>query len=297
MSEQRHWLAIFPLVFLGSCSYLPTSDKDGLEKEPSFIERLNGGLASTFDLENSELEIELKDDDFDTDFRVKTVSSISEGDDGSYWLNQSNLSKQDDETTVNLGLIYRRLSEDEKSIFGVNVFYDHEFPRNHQRTSIGIERLSTTFDFSANLYSAISSDKTKGNVTERAMDGFDYEIGVPAPYLPSSRLYVGGYSWDGGSYDIGSGVTAKLETQVTNRVSVDLGVEDNDRLTSGRVIGKIAIALGPVEPEEIPKKLVSSRAFEPDAGESQAERVYDFVRRQNRIVKTVSGSVTVARGT
>ena len=297
MLEHRQWLALLPLVFIGSCSYLPTSGKDGLEKGPTFIERLNNGLASTFDLENSELEIEVKEDDFDTDFRLKTVSSIRDGDDGSYWLNQTNISKQDDETTVNLGMIYRRLSEDEKSIFGVNVFYDHEFPRNHQRTSIGFERFSKKFDLSANLYSAISSDKTKGNVTERAMDGFDYEIGVPAPYLPSSRLYVGGYSWDGSSYDIDSGVTAKLETKVNNRFSFDLGIEDNNRLTSSRVTGKIAIALGPVEPEEIPKNLVSSRAFEPDAGESQAERVYDFVRRQNRIVKTVSGSVTVARGT
>ena len=297
MLEQRHWLALLPLIFIGSCGYLTTSETDVADKGPSFIERLNEGLVSTFDLENSELEIEVKEDDFDTDFRLKTVSSISEGDDGSYWLNQSNLSKQDDETTVNLGIIYRKLSEDEKSILGVNLFYDHEFPRNHQRSSIGIERLSRTFDFSANLYSAITSDKTKGNVTERAMDGFDYEIGLPAPYLPSSRLYVGGYSWNGSSYDIDSGVTAKLETQVNNRISIDLGVEDNNRLTSSRVTGKIAILLGPVDPEETPKKLVSSQAFETNADESQARRVYDFVRRQNRIVKTVSGSVTVARGT
>ena len=297
MLGQRHWSTLLTLIFLGSCAYSPTSDKDNLEKEPSFIERLNNRLASTLELENSELEIEVKEEKFDADFRLKTVNSISEGEDGTYWLNQSNISKQDDETTVNVGMIYRKLSEDEKSIFGVNVFYDHEFPRNHQRASIGFERLSKNLDFSANFYSAITSDKTKGNVTERAMDGFDYEIGMPAPFLPSSRFYVGGYRWDGNSYDINSGVTAKLETQVNNRTSIDFGIEDNNRLTSSRVTGKIAIALGPVEPEEIPKNLVSSRAFEPDAGESQAERVYDFVRRQNRIVKTVSGSVTVARGT
>ena len=59
------------------------------------------------------------------------------------------------------------------------------------------------------------------------MDGFDYEIGVCAPYLPSSRFYVGGYNWDGSSYDIGSGVLA-LTNYVNNRISVDLGVEDND---------------------------------------------------------------------
>ena len=297
MLEQRHWLALLPLIFLGSCAYLPTSDKDESEKGPSFTESLNDRLVSTFDLENSELEIEVKEDNFDTDFRLKTVSSISEGDDGSYWLNQSNLSRQDDDTTVNLGIIYRKLSEDEKSIFGVNVFYDHEFPRNHQRTSIGIERLSKNFDLSANIYSAISSDKTKGSVTERAMDGFDYEIGIPAPYLPSSRLYIGGYSWDGNNYDIKSGVTANLETQINNRITANVGLEDNNRLTSSRLTGKVAIALGPVEAENVSRKLISSRVFEADNGESQSDRVYDFVRRQNRIVKTVSGSVTVGRGT
>ena len=297
MLEQRHWLALLPLIFLGSCAYLPTSDKDVSENGPSFIENLNDRLVSTFDLENSELEIEVKEDNFDTDFRLKTVSSISEGDDGSYWLNQSNLSKQDDDTTVNVGIVYRKLSDDEKSIFGVNVFYDHEFPRNHQRASIGIERLSKNFDLSANLYSAISSDKTKGSVTERAMDGLDYEIGIPAPYLPSSRLYVGGYSWDGTNYDIKSGVTANLETQINNRITANVGLEDNNRLTSSRVTGKVAIALGPIEAENRSRKLISSTAFEADDGESQRERVYDFVRRQNRIVKTVSGSVTVGRGT
>ena len=297
MFEQRHWLALLPLIFFGSCAYLPSVNKGGSENGPSFIESLNDRLVSTFDLENSELEIEVKEDNFDTDFRLKTVSSISEGDDGSYWLNQSNLSKQDDDTTVNVGIVYRRLSEDEKSIFGVNVFYDHEFPRNHQRTSIGIERLSKNFDLSANLYSAISSDKTKGSVTERAMDGFDYEIGIPAPYLPSSRLYVGGYSWDGNNYDIKSGVKANLETQINNRITATVGLEDNNRLTSSRVTGKVAITLGPVESENRSRKLISSRAFEADDGESQRERVYDFVRRQNRIVKTISGSVTVGRGT
>ena len=89
MLEQRHWLALLPLFFFGSCAYLPTFDKDESEKGPSFIESLNDRLVSTFDLENSELEIEVKEDNYDTDFRLKTISSISEGDDGSYWLNRA----------------------------------------------------------------------------------------------------------------------------------------------------------------------------------------------------------------
>ena len=43
-----------------------------------------------------------------------------------------------------------------------------------------------------------------------------------------------------------------------------------------------------------PEKLVSEKMF---AHSDQSKNVYDMVRRQNRIVKTVSGSVTVGRGT
>ena len=85
--------------------------------------------------------------------------------------------------------------------------------------------------------------------------------------------------------------------QINNRITANVGLEDNNRLTSSRLTGKVAIALGPVEAENGSRKLISSRVFEADNGESQSDRVYDFVRRQNRIVKTVSGSVTVGRGT
>ena len=41
--------------------------------------------------------------------------------------------------TVNLGLGYRRLVEDNKILLGINTFYDHEFPYRHGRASLGLE--------------------------------------------------------------------------------------------------------------------------------------------------------------
>ena len=64
-----------------------------------------------------------------------------------------------------------------------------------------------------------------------------------------------------------------------------------------RVIPNFMIQGGGMETDMTQKPTRDPIKNEADNGESQSDRVYDFVRRQNRIVKTVSGSVTVGRGT
>ena len=49
----------------------------------------------------------------------------------------------DNRTTLNAGLGYRRLVSDNTLMLGVNAFYDHEFPYDHGRYSIGLEARST----------------------------------------------------------------------------------------------------------------------------------------------------------
>ena len=56
----------------------------------------------------------------------------------------------DNRTTVNLGLGYRRLVYDNKILLGVNGFYDHEFPYDHQRTTIGLEARTTVGEINYN---------------------------------------------------------------------------------------------------------------------------------------------------
>ena len=89
--------------------------------------------------------------------------------------------------------MYRNLSQDNKWLSGLNFFYDHEFPNNHERASLGLEVKSTPIEINSNIYQRMSGDKTIGTTTERAMNGMDVELGFQVPYMPNSKLFFQGY--------------------------------------------------------------------------------------------------------
>jgi hypothetical protein len=267
----------------------------------SVINRITGGISDAFGnltsfdgIKKADLEIETKDTDFQSDFRASVISSLSEND-KSFWLNQTNISDHNDRQTLNIGFIYRNLSSDNKWVSGVNFFYDHEFPKNHQRASVGLEIKSSPFEINSNYYQAISTGKTVGDNTERAMDGVDAEIGIQVPYMPSSKLFFAGYEWDGVDYDVKSGNKISLRVRPTAALEIEVGAEDNDRQSDYKATAKITFTktFGD-SPERNSGLYISDKMFE---YQDMSGEVYEKVRRQNRIVKTVSGTVTVARGT
>ena len=267
----------------------------------SVINRITGGISDAFGnltsfdgIKKADLEIETKDTDFQSDFRASVISSLSEND-KSFWLNQTNISDHNDRQTLNIGFIYRNLSSDNKWVSGVNFFYDHEFPKNHQRASVGLEIKSSPFEINSNYYQAISTGKTVGDSTERAMDGVDAEIGLQVPYMPSSKLFFAGYEWDGVDYDVKSGNKISLRVRPTAALEIEVGAEDNDRQSDYKATAKITFTktFGD-SPERNSGLYISDKMFE---YQDMSGEVYEKVRRQNRIVKTVSGTVTVARGT
>ena len=104
---------------------------------------------------------------------------------------------QDNRTTLNVGLGYRRLAFDNTLMLGVNAFYDHEFPYDHGRYSVGLEARSTVGEINANMYQAITKWKTgKNGQEERALDGWDIEAGLPLPYMNWATVFVKRYKWD-----------------------------------------------------------------------------------------------------
>ena len=104
---------------------------------------------------------------------------------------------QDNRATFNLGLGYRKLSDDKTLLMGANVFYDHEFPYDHGRTSLGVEARTTMWEINANKYWATTKWKTgKDGFEERALDGYDIEAGVPLPYMNWATLFVKHFQWD-----------------------------------------------------------------------------------------------------
>ena len=69
---------------------------------------------------------------------------------------QGSIFLHDDRKTVNLGLGHRVLEFDKKLLLGANAFYDHEFPYDHQRASIGLEARSSVGEINANKYWALT---------------------------------------------------------------------------------------------------------------------------------------------
>tara|TARA_Y100001970_G_C14220939_1_gene852630 strand:+ start:1887 stop:2771 length:885 start_codon:yes stop_codon:yes gene_type:complete len=280
----------------------PLSAGDADEAKKNILGRFTDGVSSAFGgltsfdgIKRADLEIDSKNQDFESDVRASIITSLSEDEaNKSFWLNQTNFSTQDDRETFNTGFIFRRLSEDNKWLSGFNLFYDHELDYDHQRASFGIEIKSTPIEFNANNYARISSDKTIGSSTERAMDGFDIEVGLQVPYMPTSKLFVSGYEWSGSDYDIKFGNKIGLRLRPSSSLEIELGAEDNNQWRDYKATAKIQFIkrIG----ERIPDSglYFSDKAFE---FKDMSGEIYEKVRRQNRIVRTVAGTVTIARGT
>jgi len=102
-----------------------------------------------------------------------------------------------DRKTFNLGFGYRRLVLGEGLMLGANTFFDYEAPFDHRRVGIGGEIRSGPLELNLNYYNAISGKvKADRGAHERALDGYDLELGAQLPYLPWARLF-GKYSyWD-----------------------------------------------------------------------------------------------------
>ena len=207
---------------------------------------------------------------------------------------------QDNRTTLNAGLGYRRLAFDNTLMLGINAFYDHEFPYDHGRTSIGFEARTTMGEINVNKYWATTNEKTgKKGLTERALDGYDIEAGLPLPYMNWATVFVKHSNWDS---EIASASDLRVnEVSLRARVPVlpGLEIEGGRKYNSGAITKdesffmiqyNLTAALS-----EKPKRRgwTSKKAYELS---SMEDRRYEKVRRQNLIVKQISapGQVTVS---
>jgi adhesin/invasin len=260
----------------------------------SYANEKGVGVAKSF-LQKYFPTVELQVDMFDT---KKTTSGIlivvplsDPKDIKNTFFMQDSVYHNDNRTTVNLGLGYRRLEMDNKLLLGVNAFYDHEFPYDHGRTSIGLEARTTIGEVNFNQYFAATGWKTaKGSNQEHALGGTDLEVGLPLPYMNWAKLYGRGFIWYGeeGAADLKGG-DISLRAQVPGIPG--FSVEGGRRLfsTSGysdesflRVNLNVTdlYALKPTQP------LFSDRAYSFDSMENQR---YAKVRRENLILKQTKG--------
>jgi len=173
----------------------------------------------------------------------------------------------------------------------VNAFYDHEFPYDHGRYSIGLEARSTVGEINANMYQATTKWKTgKNGLQERALDGWDIEAGLPLPYMNWATVFVKRYEWSGedGRKDI-KGNDAQLRAYVPILPGLEIQAgrtfKDDDKDSNYfTAIFNVTEAFSN-KPKQ-PIQWFNDTAYKL---ESMEDRRYEKVRRENIIVKQIGG--------
>ena len=196
--------------------------------------------------------------------------------------------------TLNLGLGNRFLTLDNKLLLGANAFYDHEFPYDHGRTSLGLEAKSSVGEINYNKYFRHTSwKKGKGDKQEKALDGHDIEIGAPLPYLPWAKIYTKKFYYEAGDgvEDL-KGDDLKLSAELPFGIGVEIGKRSYS--SSGQVDEEFvnitwSTSVGRNKDASL-FELVSDEAYQLTSVE---DKRYDKVRRENLIVKQRSGELSI----
>ena len=203
----------------------------------------------------------------------------------------------DNRTTLNAGLGYRRLVSDNTLMLGVNAFYDHEFPYDHGRYSIGLEARTTVGEINANVYQATTKWKTgKNGLQERALDGWDIEAGLPLPYMNWATVFVKRYEWSGedGAKDIeGNDAQLRAYVPILPGLEIQAGRTFKDDAKDSNYFTAIFNVTDAFSNK--PKQQVQWFSDSAYKLESMEDRRYEKVRRKNIIVKQIGGSGFIAK--
>ena len=114
--------------------------------------------------------------------------------------NQNSLNLHNNDQTINLGIGHRTLLNDDKVIFGLNLFFDYAFDDSHQRNGAGFEVISSVFDLRSNIYDSSSGIQiVSAGVTEEAMDGWDARLDYHLPIDANARIFAGLFEFENGT--------------------------------------------------------------------------------------------------
>lgn len=181
-------------------------------------------------------------------YSVETIQPLVHYDEKSrdVWFTQQRISRASDiGTTLNVGVGYRRISKDDRRLYGAHLFYDHRFLRHHDRLSGGLEYMSGESEFRFNWYGSASDERVLDanlHTLERVANGYTLEYGKTFKNARWARVYVEGYHWNQERQADKNGLRVGSELQLTPRVSVDMGYNKPEH-NSGGAYGKITFRL------------------------------------------------------
>ncbi|HVJ80627.1 MAG TPA: inverse autotransporter beta domain-containing protein, partial [Planctomycetia bacterium] len=160
---------------------------------------------------------------------------------------------------ANMGVGFRRFVPAQERVWGVNGYYDYRDSGEvrHNQVGFGLESLGRYCDWRLNVYMPINpkltviSDTydcanprydgfylflTRTIVKETALRGFDTEIGGTIWDRYRVRGYLGTYLFDGQETAQALGFRARIETQATDQLNLQL-VYQTDKVFGGTVYG------------------------------------------------------------
>ena len=249
------------------------------------IKKFEDGFNTLFT--NTELTIEGRTA-ADPNFTLLTINPVSKNEaEGNLTFFQGSIIRQNNRNTINLGIGYRQLSDDEKWIYGINAFHDYESTYEHSRWSVGAELRSSAFEINANKYFAISGAKTgrNGN-TERALDGYEIEIGGQVPYVPSAKIFAKQWKWEGYQTSDTKGKTYSLQINapIAPNITLEAGTKDFDTGTDIDFVNltyEIGFGGDTSQQDDPIPSLIADQAFN---NKSMKDKMLEKVRRKNQIV-------------
>ena len=192
----------------------------------------------------------------------------------------------------NLGLGYRKLSEDKSNMMGINVFLDNDFNAGHQRGSVGFELKGANLDFTANSYHKISNMETYKDTEEQVLSGYTINLASQLPYTPWAKINWQNYAWEnekassdteGNSIALQAYLTPSVQLEFKNDMSDNSGVDDE--FTS-----KLTYIYPPREDGKSMQDGFSNVAFEK---ENVQKKLKEKVERNNNMTVEVQGSIIV----
>ena len=207
---------------------------------------------------------------------------------------QMSVFSQGNRTTGNFGLGYRQLVADKKILLGTNAFYDYEFPYGNQRASVGGEARSSVGELNVNYYVGTSGWVNAANgMQEKSLGGYNAELGVALPYMPTTQLRANTFSWTG-TYGLPN--TNGNQFSITGAIWYGLNLDvgrinyNNGAMPSSNYAKLMWIFGGDISQNKKQFRFIN----QPYLLENMEDRRYEKVRRENLIVKAQrSGSFAV----
>ena len=273
-------------------------DEDALKQ--GLLSSMSSGITSSIasvigGQGDTEVQFSAKEDN-KPQFTIMTVRPISVHPGKDAWFVQLQLSntqiRSQSRLTTNIGLGYRTLSDNKKSMIGGNVFVDYDEEGN-SRYSLGFEFRTTVFEILINHYEAISGQKTVGNFKERALDGNDMSINGQIPYLPWAKINLMHYEWKKVNNSKNSkGDKLSLDLLLTPNVVLELGVDDNN-IQKKDNFAKLSFVFPPREGPAASTEFIADEAF---PGGDMSSQLLSKVKRSNKIMLESEGvGVTISR--